>query len=251
VLVANEALRRALLEAGMSPTDLAARVEVDPKTVERWVLNDRLPQRRHRHRTSRVLNADEKQLWPQLLEQEDDDGYEELVAFYPQRGAVPSGLWQRLIHSARQNVDVLVYAGLFLVDSNPELPAVLAEQARSHMQVRLLYGDPDSETVAWRGREEGIGEHLAARIRLTMTYMRPLVDVAGIEIRQHESILYNSIYRFDDEMLVNTHVAGSPAPQNPVLHLRRTPEGRLFDHYVQSIDRVWESAQPLGAALSA
>jgi hypothetical protein len=55
------------------------------------------------------------------------------------------------------------------------------------------------------------------------------------------------LVRFDDEMLVNAHVAGSPAPQNPVLHLRRTAEGMLFDHYLGSFDRVWDISSPLDA----
>ena len=45
-------------------------------------------------------------------------------------------------------------------------------------------------------------------------------------------------------MLVNTHAYGSPAAQNPVLHLQRIPGGRLFDHYINSFDRVWELASP-------
>jgi hypothetical protein len=32
-------------------------------------------------------------------------------------------------------------------------------------------------------------------------------------------------------MLVNAHVYGAPAAHSPVLHLRRLPGGRLFDHY--------------------
>ena len=67
----------------------------------------------------------------------------------------------------------------------------------------------------------------------------------GIEVRQHRTVLYNSLYRFDDEMLVNTHVVGSPAPQNPVLHLQRVAGGHLFDHYLKSFERVWDSAEPL------
>jgi 8-oxo-dGTP pyrophosphatase MutT (NUDIX family) len=48
-----------------------------------------------------------------------------------------------------------------------------------------------------------------------------------------------SIYRFDDDMLVNAHVYGAPAAHSPVLHLRRLPGGRLVDHYQASFERVW------------
>ncbi|MDX2817537.1 hypothetical protein PV410_34245 [Streptomyces sp. PA03-5A] len=33
----------------------------------------------------------------------------------------------------------------------------------------------------------------------------------GVEVRSHDTILYNSIYRFDDDVLVNPHVLGAPA----------------------------------------
>jgi hypothetical protein len=52
----------------------------------------------------------------------------------------------------------------------------------------------------------------------------------------------NSIYRFDDDMLVNAHVYGAPAAHSPVLHIRRLPGGRLVDHYQASFERVWDQA---------
>jgi hypothetical protein len=75
--------------------------------------------------------------------------------------------------------------------------------------------------------------------------------VPGLEIRQHTSILYNSLYRFDDQLLVNMHVYGAPAPHNPVMHLRRIPGGRLFDHYLAGFDRVWSDATDLAAEAAA
>jgi hypothetical protein len=44
-----------------------------------------------------------------------------------------------------------------------------------------------------------------------------------VELRWRAATLYNSIYRFDDTVLVDTDVYGLPASQNPVLHLRRAP----------------------------
>jgi hypothetical protein len=106
----------------------------------------------------------------------------------------------------------------------------------------MLFGDPESPTVAQRGADEGSGEDLAARIRLSLSDLREVGGESGVDIRQHGTVLYNSIYRFDEDMLVNMHVYGTPAAQNPVMHLRRVPGGRLFDHYLRSFDRVWETA---------
>ncbi|WP_428983123.1 hypothetical protein [Phytohabitans maris] len=66
-----------------------------------------------------------------------------------------------------------------------------------------------------------------------------------IAIGLHGTTLYNSIYRFDDEMFVNTHVYGYPAAHAPTLHLRRLTGGDLFDQYADSFDRVWSTAKPL------
>ena len=243
----NERLRIQMRQAGLTIDELAEVVEVDPKTVGRWLENGRLPHQRHRKRAADALGNDEAFLWPQLLDDERAraTSQAELLGFYPHRGAVPADLWRRLVEGASERVEILVYSGLFLVDSHPDLPAKLAERAADGLKVRLLYGDPDSDTVAWRGNEEGIGANLAARVRLSLTYMQPILGTPGVEVRQHDTVLYNSLYRFDDEMLVNTHVVGSPAPQNPVLHIRQLSGGRLFHHYLQSFDRVWDVAKPL------
>lgn len=200
---------------------------MDPKTVERWISSGRVPHQRHRRATCQVLGADETFLWPELL---DDDraratSKAELLNFYPHRGAIPPNLWVDLIDKAEKNVDILVYAGLFLADAHPDLPGRLATKVEEGVEVRLLFGDPKSDAVAARGREEGIGDALAARIELSLRYFEPVASC----IQLHASTLYNSIYRFDDQMLVNTHVAGAPAAQNPVLHVQRLPGGRVFE----------------------
>jgi hypothetical protein len=122
---------------------------------------------------------------------------------------------------------------------------VLHRKAEDGVRVRLLFGDPGCEAVALRGREEGIGDGMAARIRLTMRCLRPVFESPGVEIRSHETTLYNSIYRFDDELLVNAHAYGAGAPQSPVLRLRRIAGGQLFDYYMASFERVWESGTPM------
>ena len=67
----------------------------------------------------------------------------------------------------------------------------------------------------------------------------------GIEVRTHGTVLYNSIYRFDDEMIVNPHVYGKVASHAPALHLRRLSAGDLFTTYEDSFTAVWEgAAQP-------
>ncbi len=78
-----------------------------------------------------------------------------------------------------------------------------------------MLGDPDSPEVAERGHDEEIGEAMAAKIRNALVNYRPLRAVKGAEVRLHRTVLYNSIYRADNQLLVNMHVYGMPGLQRP------------------------------------
>jgi hypothetical protein len=84
---------------------------------------------------------------------------------------------------------------------------------------------------------------------MALAYYRPLLGAPGIEFRQHATCLYNSIFRFDDQMLVNQHVYGVYGYMAPLLHLRRMHDGGLFDTYISSFQRIWdEESQPFPEA---
>jgi hypothetical protein len=248
--MSNERLKSQIVAAGLTIGDIATEVAVDPKTVERWITQDRVPYRKHRWATAKLLSADEGYLWPSVIDDEHTAtaSQAEFVRLYTHRGMVPTELWTSLVNDAVEAIDVLVYAGLFLFDTNPEFADALSDRARQGCVVRLLLGDSDSAVVANRGAEEGIGADLAARIRLTLRALGGLADVPGVEIRQHATVLYNSIYRFDSQVLVNVHVYGGPAAHNPVIQLRRVPGGRMFDHFMRAFDQVWDLAVPVGGA---
>jgi hypothetical protein len=46
-------------------------------------------------------------------------------------------------------------------------------------------------------------------------------------------------------VLVNTHVFGLAAAQAPAWHLRKLPGGELASLYIDSFERVWETAAPV------
>ncbi len=66
----NERLRALLLERGVTPAKLADAVEVDPKTIERWIVAGRVPYRRHRYSVAAFFGVDESYIWPGVLDQE-------------------------------------------------------------------------------------------------------------------------------------------------------------------------------------
>lgn len=242
----NERLRAALLEQGMTPSALAEKLDVDPKTVERWITMGRLPYRNTRYKVAGLLHTDEAFLWPDGLSQDQvaAAAESEIVTVHPHRWAVPPDAWGRLFGSAEREIGVLVYSGLFLAD-DARVQRLLADKARAGVRVRILLGDPDSPEVAERGRDEGIDESMAAKIRNVLVLYRPLRAVESVEVRLHRTVLYNSIYRADDQLLVNTHVYGTGASNAPVLHLRRVAGGDMVSTYVESFERVWDGARPV------
>lgn len=219
---ANERLRRAMRARGLNAEDVSRRLGLNEKTVKRW-LQGQVPHPRHREAVCKLLDHQEEQLWPQLttLERRTGRAEAEVIAFYPQRGDVPVETWRHLTERATETIDILVYAGLFLADQNPRLVATLSHKGSQNCRVRLLFGDPEGEDVRRRGIEEGIGDDMSSRARLSLGYFSPLLETTGVEIRLHRTTLYNSIYRFDNGMLINMPVYGTPAARAPVVHLRR------------------------------
>ncbi|MFC7732706.1 helix-turn-helix domain-containing protein [Actinomadura keratinilytica] len=242
----NERLRAALLQRGLTVAALAEHIGVDPKTVERWITKDRVPYRRHRYAVASLLGVDETYLWPNALtkEQVTSASGSEIVTIYPHRWAVPRDAWGRLFADAASEIGILVYSGLFLAEDTGA-QRILADKARSGVRVRILLGDPDSPQVAERGADEGIGESMASKIRNVIVLYKPLRGLDNVEIRLHSTVLYNSIYFADDQILVNTHVYGAPASNAPCWHLRKIPGGEIVNTYLESFERVWEGARPL------
>lgn len=243
--MANDRLRTALLQRGVTPAELADAVGVDPKTVERW-LGGRVPYRRHRYLVATRLQANEAYLWPDALAPSEvaDASGSEILTVYPHRWAVPRDAWTNLFGTAEREIGILVYAGLFLAEDTG-MHALLARKASQGVSVRVLLGDPDSPHVDTRGQDEGINEAIAAKIRNVIVLYRALRDTEGVQFRLHSTVLYNSIYRADDELLVNPHVYGVAAAQAPVLHLRRVVGGGMVTTYLDSLERVWSQARPL------
>lgn len=241
----NHRLRTSIHAAGLTLQELSERLEVDPKTIERWISKDRLPHRINRQEVARALHRDEDYLWPDAFDTTEATAAAEaeVVKIYASRGEVPSRTWVSLIEASEESIDMLAFAGSFLHDAVPGFIQLLAERASAGVKVRLLFGDPDSLAVAIRGSEEGIGESLAARCALTWKYLAPLQDLDGVEMRSHSSTLYTSMFKFDDDLIANNHLLGTPASQAPTMHLRRIPPSPLFDNYVGALDTAWRKSK--------
>jgi hypothetical protein len=233
-----------MLQAGLREDDLAARLGVDPKTVRRW-LNGRVPYPHNRAAIADLLSTEEADLWPGAsgtLTARVRPG--ELGTVYPHRWAVPREVWIRFFSSAEREIGILADSALFLAEDKGIL-RLLSEKGRAGVTIRIALGDPVSPPAAGRGEEEGIGDAAPAKIRSALTLYRPMAELKNVEIRLHRTLLYNSIYRADDQLLVYQHAYGIPAAHAPVFCLRGTGGGEMTALYRDSFERVWASAAAL------
>lgn len=239
----NHPLARALRGAGITAVDVASHLDVDPKTVQRWI-SGRIPYPRHRDALVSLTGWSPYNLWPSLPRPaEPATVADEVRVVYPHRSGVPSDAWTRLLGCAEREIGILAYSALFLAE-DASVPSLLREKARAGVRVRIALGDPAGQHVATRGVEERIGGGMSARIRTALVGFGPLVSEPGVAIRLHDTVLYNSICRADDELLVNPHVYGRPGAHAPVLHLMGNRADGMVATYHASFERVWSCAKP-------
>jgi phosphatidylserine/phosphatidylglycerophosphate/cardiolipin synthase-like enzyme len=235
-----------LLKSALTPAQLAQRLKVDVKTAERWI-SGREPYRKHRYAVATLLGVDEAYLWPNALSRDEVAAAagSEIITLYPHRWAVPREVWAQHFAGAEHEIDMLTMAGLFLAEDSGTVRA-FREKAEAGVRVRLLISNPDAPAAALREHEEDLGPGVVAfRIRNVLALLRPLRAVPGIEFRLHDTCLYTSIFRADDDLIVNTHVYGVAGSNAPAIHLRRVPGGDMVSTYEESFEKIWASATPL------
>jgi transcriptional regulator with XRE-family HTH domain len=237
----NENLRRALLRARLTDEDVAAQLEVDPKTVRRW-LEGRIPYLRHRWALAGLLGLDEADLWPEIpAALAVRSRPEEIRAVYPSWQTVPREVWLGLFTSAEHEIGILDDTGLLLADH--AILSVLADKARAGVKVRVCLRDPYHSAIAEPRNDRAMPYAVSAEVRDALSWSGPLRDT-GVQIRLHTAALYQSIYRGDDQLLVVQRAYGISATRAPVLCLRASGEcSGMIPAYLGSFERIWGAAQ--------
>jgi hypothetical protein len=101
--------------------------------------------------------------------------------------------------------------------------------------------DPESRYVADRDLEENIGLVLGARIQTTLKYFGPLSAEGAIILRFQDVPLYNSVFRFDDQMIVTPHLHATQGSEAPALHLKRLGPDGMFERFAHHFESIWET----------
>jgi transcriptional regulator with XRE-family HTH domain len=246
VNMANERLRDAMKAAHVSLNDIVEAANVDRRTVQRWMKGS-TPNENHRWIIAEFLNMREDVLWP--TDKSDTEikpvSSAEVIATYAHRSDVPPSMWWHLFMKARRNIDLLGYALVFLPEQHRGLTDLLKKKAMASCTIRIAIADPTSTYVQERDREERLGGTLAARIQTTLYHFQDILDCPGIEVRFHSTPLYNSVFRFDNEMFTTPHLFGLHGSKTQLQHLHRLQSDGIFASHLSHFEAVWATTKPV------
>ncbi|MFI8091378.1 helix-turn-helix domain-containing protein [Streptomyces sp. NPDC086080] len=248
----NSALRSAMKSANLSPRQLAVRVGVSGKTVERWVADAELiPHARNREDASRALGVDEEMLWPRTLKDRIKTGGDrEIIHSYPYRSSCPSTVWAGLVEKSTSDILFAGYTNYFLWIDQPAFVSTLREKLDSGCRVRFLLGDLNGEVTRNREQIEDVALTVSTRIRITLEHLSKLGAHEGLEARfsaasdatSHVSL---SVFRFDEEALVTPHLARLVGHDSPLLHLRKFGDTGMFSRFADHAEELWSRGVPI------
>lgn len=109
----------------------------------------------------------------------------------------------------------------------------------------MAFADPDCAHVAERDALEQLNGSLPGRIRNALSYLGDLADRDHVTIGLHQVHLYNSIFRFDDQMIVTPYLYRARGYQHPALHLRKLSEHGIFESFAEQFTQIWATVRPL------
>jgi hypothetical protein len=217
----NEHLRTAITRAGLTLGEFADIVQVDVKTVQRW-LAGRIPYPRHRARVAGALDTTEHALWPNAVPPpaESPEGGQPV----PVVTDVVAGYGYATDRDAPNPVDVLRSAAerIELITPNviPGIVDLLLAKAAEGCHARAIFEEPDGQ-------------------------VEPLLGIDGIEIHASPGGENYGLYRADEQMLLALHRIGVHSEPSPLILLQRLTSAGLFDRLADEFDERWEQTTPL------
>jgi hypothetical protein len=241
----NESLVSAMRARRLSERELAERVGVDWRTVQRWVSDPaRTPQPRLRWKVAAELQVSEGDVWPNVRQVVKVGADREVAAVFASHSAVPPTVWQKLVTEARREIVFCDTVSYWYWYDVPALTRILREKAEAGCRVRVTVGDAADPAVRADEAATDIPLTLSSRIKQTLHLLEPLRDV--VQVRQTMAGWGRSVYRGDDEAVAHWWLHGQMGIDFPAMHLRRRQSGGLFDQVaVRHVEALWEAARPV------
>lgn len=239
-------LALALIQSDMTREQLAAALDVHVNTIYRYVKGERRPRADMRQRIAELVGQTEPVLWPELtIAATASDHGSEVVDMWRRQADIPVTVWESLISGAERAVDVTAGSGLLPLEMNPDIGRIFASRPDLVVRVCLRAPDPDDVHLQWNDETEGMGGTLAGRISQALTmWQQNLAGVNNAQIRTYSGPMLYSIFRFDDQMILNTHLYGVRGIHAPAWHLSRLDSEGVFDRYAENFDHLWQTSQP-------
>ncbi|WP_344012837.1 XRE family transcriptional regulator [Streptomyces thermospinosisporus] len=173
----------------------------------------------------------------------------EIVSVYPYRSACPKAVWAELVEQAKQEILFAGYTNYFIFLEQPHFHLTIQRKLDQGVRVRFLLGNPESETTRAREAVEDTPLSVSTRIRIAQDNLAKVTAREGLEVRYSaEEDAANhvglSVFRFDHDALVCTHLARLVGHDSPMLHLRKRDEHGMFDRYAEHAEELWDRAAP-------
>jgi len=196
---------------------------------------------------AKVLSETEAGLWPTARPDQlpGATSTAEIVGAWAHRAQIPGELWLALLEKVGERVDLVGYAYPFLWELAPQVTATIRRAASNGARIRIAVADPDCPHVAERDELEQLGGTLAGRVRLALMWLRQLDGLVDVHVGLHRVHLYNSIFRFDNQMIVTPHLFRAHGYQHPALHMRRLSPHGMFESFAEQFQQVWDTVRPV------
>lgn len=247
----NSALRTAMADKGVRPSQLATRIGVSVDSVKRWIRDaSAAPHPGTRGEVAKYLEVSEEMLWPAAAKNVIKTGPDrEVVSVYPYRSACPKAVWAELIERATREILFAGYTNYFIFLEQTAFHRTLQAKLRQGVRVRFLLGDPEGEVTQAREQIEDVALSVSMRIRITQESLAKVQDPEGLEVRytsaedatNHVGL---SVFRFDEDALVCPHLARLVGHDSPMMHLRKRDDHGMFDRFADHAEELWSRAVP-------
>jgi hypothetical protein len=207
----------------LSLDEFAEVVQVDVKTVRRWIAG-RTPYPRHRTRVASALDTTEHALWPDAVPAPATSSALEpttrtpgdVVADYAYSSDPAAPKPAEILAAAVEQVEIVIPN----LASQPGDIALLRARAADGCRIRILIEDP-------------------------RYLVEPLLEVDAIVVRASPAGADHILYRADEQILLALRNISFPEQSPPLIHLRQVNYGGLFDRLVHDFEDRWDKATPL------